>query len=82
MTINCQIYENNASLLFGYESNCNEAVSIAITRFSSIETTLAMLENHELSMVLRNTTPCPLMQIEGAKIEEAQIQRLLNLKRN
>jgi hypothetical protein len=82
MTMNRQIYESNASLLFGHEFSYNEAISIAITRFSPIETTLAMLENHEPSMVLRNTTPSPLMQIEGAKIEEAQIQRLSNSKRN
>jgi len=82
MTMDRQIYEGNAPLLSGHESSCSEAVSAAITRSSPIGTTLAMPENHEPSVVSRNTAPSPLMQIEGAETEEAQIQRLSNSKRS
>jgi len=73
ITINRQIYENNALLLFEYEFSYNEAIFVAITRFFSIETTLAILENYELFIVSRNTTFSLLMQIEKTKIKKAQI---------
>jgi len=69
-------------LLFEYKFSCNEAIFVAITKFFFIKTTLAMLKNYELFMILRNITFNLLMQIKKAKIKKTQIQRLLNLKRN
>jgi len=78
MTMDRQIYETNASLLFELEFSYNEASFIAIIRFSSTGITRAMLDDHERSKFARNIASSPLM-IEGAKIEQAQNQRLPNL---
>ena len=80
MTMDRQIHEANAPLLSGHESTCSEAVSVVLTGSSPIGTALAMLDNHEISVISRNTVSGSSMGIQGAETEQAQNQRLPNSK--
>lgn len=74
--MNRQIYEINASLLFKFEFNYNEANFITITRFSFIKTIRAMSNDYERFKIAQNKAFNSLI-IEKSKIKKAQNSRLL-----